>query len=152
MPRPGLGTTQHPTRWVLVVLSPEVKQPGIEYYHSLTFITDARNEWVCRCTSSLPICLHDMHRGNFTFYWKQSHFKNDLHNSQSPTWPPTTTHSVNSMTQKFTCPMVNINSYFRGLESTASISTVISIHIRGLCDNTCQLIRQSPINWMGHKM
>jgi len=44
---------------------PEVKWPEHEIDHSLPPSTEVNNE--CSYISTAPICLHDMHRGNYAF-------------------------------------------------------------------------------------
>jgi hypothetical protein len=50
--RPVLGTIQHPIQWVLGALSPGVKRPGREAYHSLPSNAEVKNAWCC--ISTLP--------------------------------------------------------------------------------------------------
>jgi hypothetical protein len=42
-----------------------VKRPGLEADHSHPFNAEVKNEW--RYTYIPPVCLHGVHRDNFTF-------------------------------------------------------------------------------------
>ena len=61
----ALGPTQPPAQWVPRYLSMGVKQQGHEADQSLPSWAKAEDEW--SYTSFPPICLHGMHRDNFTF-------------------------------------------------------------------------------------
>jgi hypothetical protein len=46
---------------------PRVKRPRSEAYHSAPHSAEVKNGW---SYTSAPVCLHDLHRENFTFYIK----------------------------------------------------------------------------------
>jgi hypothetical protein len=58
MPRPALGPTQPPIKWVPGALTPGVKQLGREVDHSPPSSAKVKSEW--SYTSTPPICLHVM--------------------------------------------------------------------------------------------
>jgi hypothetical protein len=60
--RPALESTQPPIQWVLVTLSPGIKQPGHETDHPPSSAAKVKN--ACSYTFTAP-CLHK-HRDNFT--------------------------------------------------------------------------------------
>jgi hypothetical protein len=53
--RPALGSTQPPIQWVLVALSPGVKQPGCEVDYSPPTSAEVKKMWIYIST---PIRLH----------------------------------------------------------------------------------------------
>jgi hypothetical protein len=65
--KPVLLPTQPFIAWQPAALSPGVKQPRREAYHSPQS-AEVKNLWIC--TSTSPVGLHGVvvkHRGNFTF-------------------------------------------------------------------------------------
>jgi hypothetical protein len=68
MSRLALGSSHHPIQWEPGNTFPVVVGgywPGYEVDHSSLSKAEVKNKWYC--TSTAPVCLHNVERGNFTF-------------------------------------------------------------------------------------